>query len=79
MTTAVPDVTMGGDRRVKRRAQATALEAKREACEKSMASFNEACKADDVPHYFGKLGYALGALASLQPESMIEWKQEITE
>eukprot|EP00959_Pyramimonas_sp_CCMP1952_P028565 599117-Pyramimonas_sp.AAC.1 len=39
---------MGDDRRVKRRAQVTALEAKREACEKSMASFSEACRADDA-------------------------------
>ncbi|CAK0808447.1 unnamed protein product, partial [Prorocentrum cordatum] len=44
-----------------------------------MASFSEACKADDVPHYFGKLGDALSALASLQSENMIELKQEITE
>jgi len=79
ITTAVPDVIMGDDRRVKRRAQATALEAKREACEKSMASFSEACKADDAPHYFGKLGDALSALASLQSENMIGLKQEITE
>eukprot|EP00959_Pyramimonas_sp_CCMP1952_P248690 5198370-Pyramimonas_sp.AAC.1 len=70
---------MGDDRRVKRRAQATALEAKQKACEKSMASFSEACKADDVPHYFGKLGNALGALAPLQSENMIELKQGITE